>query len=215
MSGFLSVRSSRFCGGTNRTLQLPKQTIKPRCGTTLWGTHHFRVVLHVVVWVNEKNVLRLQISVRQLVSMQNWKKKRTRTFKIINRQTTYFAAKKKERYHLLTAHCSDNLVCHVPDVFHRKRLEIVFLEEIVGAEAKKLKGNTNMAAKVKPVQHMHTRAAQKKCNCKYEKLFENKISWWFQGWANSGHFSFTYYLFSVSNDLSLSSTSTSDIAASR
>lgn len=91
----------------------------------------------------------------------------------IDRQATYFAAKKKRRCHLLTAHCSDNLVCHVPDVFHRKRLEIVFLEEIVGAEAKKLKGNTNMAAKVKPVQHMHTRAAQKKCNCKYAKFHDD------------------------------------------
>lgn len=167
MSGFLSVRSSRFCGGTDRTLELPKQTSEPRCGTTSWGTHHFRVVLHIVVWVNEKNVLRLQVSVRQLVSMQNWgKKERTRAFKIINRHTSNIVCcLKKERCHLLTAHCSDNLVCHVPDVFHRKRLEIVFLEEIVGAEAKKLKGNTNMAAKVKPVQHVHTRAAQKKCHC--------------------------------------------------
>lgn len=52
----------------------------------------------------------------------------------------------------------------MPDVFHRKRLEIVFLEEIIGAEAKKLEGNTNMAAEVKPVQHMHTRAAEKKFN---------------------------------------------------
>lgn len=50
----------------------------------------------------------------------------------------------------------------MPDVFHRKRLEIVFFEEIIGAKAKKLKGNTNMAAEVKPVQHMHTRAAKKK-----------------------------------------------------
>lgn len=51
-----------------------QQTTKALCGTTFWSTHHIRVVLHVVVRVNEKNVLRLQIGVRQLVSMQNWKK---------------------------------------------------------------------------------------------------------------------------------------------
>lgn len=54
-------------------------------------------------------------------------------------------------------------------------MEIIFLEEIIGAEAKELKGNTNMAAKVKPVQHMHTRAVEKKLNFKYEKFFEKKI----------------------------------------
>lgn len=57
---------------------------------------------------------------------------------------------------LLTLHSSDDLVCHVPDVFYGERLEVVFLEEIVGAEAKQLKGDTNVAVVVKPVQHVHT-----------------------------------------------------------
>lgn len=57
---------------------------------------------------------------------------------------------------LLTSHSLDDLVCHVPDVFNRERLEVVFLEEIIGAEAKQLKGNTNVAVVVKPVQHLNT-----------------------------------------------------------
>lgn len=47
-------------------------------------------------------------------------------------------------------------MCHVPDVFYRERLEVVFLEEIIGAEAKQLKGDTNVAVVLKPVQHLHT-----------------------------------------------------------
>lgn len=36
-----------------------------------FGSYHFRVVLHVIVCINEENVLRLQICVGQLVFMQN------------------------------------------------------------------------------------------------------------------------------------------------
>lgn len=57
---------------------------------------------------------------------------------------------------LLTSHCFDDLVGHVPDVLYGERLEVVFLEEIVGAEAKQLKGNTYVTVVVKPVQHVHT-----------------------------------------------------------
>lgn len=44
----------------------------------------------------------------------------------------------------------------MPDVFYGEWLEIVFLEEIIGAEAKQLKGNTNMAVVVKRVQYVYT-----------------------------------------------------------
>lgn len=54
---------------------------------------------------------------------------------------------------LLTLYGSEDLVRHVPDVFYRERLEVVFLEEIIGAEAKQLKGDTNVAVVLKPVQH--------------------------------------------------------------
>lgn len=72
------------------------QIIKLLCGTTFRDTHHIRVVLHIIVWVNEENVFRLQVSVSQLVSMQNWKK-RIHTFKII---------KRTKNIYLLLKHCS-------------------------------------------------------------------------------------------------------------
>lgn len=56
----------------------------------------------------------------------------------------------------LTSHSSDDLVRHVPDVFDRKRLKVVLLEEIIGAQTKQLKSNTYMAMVVKPVQHVYT-----------------------------------------------------------
>lgn len=57
---------------------------------------------------------------------------------------------------LLTSHSLDDLVRHVPDVFYGERLEVVFLEEIIGAEAEQLKGDTNVAVVIEPVQHVHT-----------------------------------------------------------
>ncbi len=63
---------------------------------------------------------------------------------------------------LLTSHSSDDLVRHMPDVFYGKGLEVVFLEEIIGAEAKQLKGNTDVAMVVKPVQHLHTSTEERK-----------------------------------------------------
>lgn len=45
----------------------------------------------------------------------------------------------------------------MPDVFYGERLEVVFLQEIIGAEAKQFKGNTNVAMVVKPVQDVYTR----------------------------------------------------------
>lgn len=57
---------------------------------------------------------------------------------------------------VLTSNCSDDLVGHVTDVFNGERLEIVFLEKIIGAEAKELKSDTNVAMVFKPVQHVHT-----------------------------------------------------------
>lgn len=59
---------------------------------------------------------------------------------------------------LLTSHGSNDLVRHVPDVIYRERLEVVLFEEIVGAEAKQLEGNANMAVVIKRVQHVNTRA---------------------------------------------------------
>jgi len=58
---------------------------------------------------------------------------------------------------LLTSHSPDDLVRHGPDVFYGEWLEIVFLEVIIGAEAKQFKGNTNVAVVVKPVQYVDTR----------------------------------------------------------
>ena len=52
---------------------------------------------------------------------------------------------------LLTFHALNDLVGHVPDVFNRERQEVVFLEEIIRAEAKQLKGNTHVTMVVKPV----------------------------------------------------------------
>lgn len=57
---------------------------------------------------------------------------------------------------VLTSNSSDDLVCHVSDMFNGERLEVVLLEEIIGAEAKQLKGNANVTMVVKPVQHVHT-----------------------------------------------------------
>lgn len=48
----------------------------------------------------------------------------------------------------------------MPDVIYWERLEVVLLEEIIGAEAKQLKGDTNMAVVIKPVQHAHTRTSE-------------------------------------------------------
>lgn len=69
---------------------------------------------------------------------------------------------------LLTSHSPDDLVRHVPDVFYGERLEIVFLEEIIGAEAKQFKGNTNVAVVVKPVQYVYTstKEEQRYSRCK-------------------------------------------------
>lgn len=57
---------------------------------------------------------------------------------------------------LLTSHSLDDLVCHVPDMLYGERLEVVFLEEIIGAEAEQLKGDTNVAVIIEPVQHVYT-----------------------------------------------------------
>lgn len=75
-------------------------------------------------------------------------------------------------FFLLTSHCSDDLVGHVPDVLYRERLEVVFFEEIVGAEAKQLKGNTYVTVVVKPVQHVHTstKGEESHCWCKVSFL---------------------------------------------
>lgn len=58
----------------------------------------------------------------------------------------------------------------MPDVFYGERLEIVLLKEIIGAEAKQLKGNTNVAMVFKPVQHLHTSALEK------ERYSRTKVS---------------------------------------
>lgn len=42
--------------------------------------YQVRVVLHIISRINEENILRLQVSVSQLVFMQNWKT-RPHTFK--------------------------------------------------------------------------------------------------------------------------------------
>lgn len=69
---------------------------------------------------------------------------------------------------VLTSNRSDDLVSHVSDVFNGERLEVILLEEIIGAEAKQLKGDTNVAMVVKPVQHVHTcTKGEERCNtCK-------------------------------------------------
>lgn len=61
-----------------------------------------------------------------------------------------------KQWMLLTFHSSNDLVSHMPDLFNRKRLEVVLLQEIICAEAKQLKSDTNVTVVVKPVQHMDT-----------------------------------------------------------
>lgn len=56
-----------------------------------------------------------------------------------------------DRCPLLTSHSLDDLVRHVPDLFDWKGLKVILLEEIVGAEAEQLKGDTDVAVVVKPV----------------------------------------------------------------
>lgn len=68
-------------------------------------------------------------------------------------------------------HCSDDLECHVPDMFYGERLEVVFLEEIIGAETKQLKGDTNVAVVVKPVQHVHTSTKGEERYSRYKVSF--------------------------------------------
>lgn len=72
----------------------------------------------------------------------------------------------------LTSHSSDDLVRHGPDVFNGERLEIVLLEVIVGAEAEQLKGNTNVAVVVKPLQYVYasTREEERTCRVSFLKL---------------------------------------------
>ena len=119
---------------------------------------------------------------------------------------------------LLTSNSSDGLVWHASDVFNGKRLEVVLLEKIISAEAKQLKGDTNMAMVVKPVQHLHTPTRGGKIQqmlstfpicqilntifLKLSNLSGMKLLW------------MTYYLLSGSSDFNVWSTSTSDIAAS-
>lgn len=62
---------------------------------------------------------------------------------------------------LLTSHSPDDLVRHMSDVFYWERLEVVLFEEIVGAQAKQLKGDADVAVEVKPVQHLHTSTWEK------------------------------------------------------
>lgn len=62
---------------------------------------------------------------------------------------------------LLTLHSLDDPVRHVPDLFYRERLKVVFLEEIICAEPKQLKHNRNVAMVVKPVQDLHTSTSEK------------------------------------------------------
>lgn len=38
------------------------------------GTHQVTIILHIVVWFDEENVLRLEVCVGQLILMKNWKK---------------------------------------------------------------------------------------------------------------------------------------------
>lgn len=69
---------------------------------------------------------------------------------------------------LLTSNSSDDLVGHVSDLLYGERLEVVLLEEIICTEAKQLKGYTNVAMIVKPVQHAHTRTErEERCRSKY------------------------------------------------
>lgn len=63
---------------------------------------------------------------------------------------------------LLTFYSSDDLVSHMPDLLNGERLEVVFLQEIVCAESKQLKSNTDVAVIVKPVQHTDTRTVKGK-----------------------------------------------------
>lgn len=56
-------------------------------------------------------------------------------------------------------HSSNDLVSHMPDLFNRKRLEVVLLQEIVCAEAKQLKSDANVTVIVEPVQHTDTRVS--------------------------------------------------------
>lgn len=50
----------------------------------------------------------------------------------------------------------DDLVRHVPDLLHGKRLKVILLQEVVGAEAEQLKDDTDVSMVVEPLQDLHT-----------------------------------------------------------
>lgn len=87
----------------------------------------------------------------QLILMKNWKKCPV----TLNQKTE--TETETERCPSLTSHSLDDLVRHVPDLFDWKWLKVILLQEIVGAEAEQLKGDTDVAVVVKPVQDLHTR----------------------------------------------------------
>lgn len=65
----------------------------------------------------------------------------------------------------------------MPDLFNRKRLEVVLLQEIVCAEAKQLKSDANMTVIVERVQHSDTIAFMGKKNTKSYRLLQvDKVS---------------------------------------
>ena len=58
----------------------------------------------------------------------------------------------------------------MPDVFYGERLEVVFLEEIVGAEAEQLEGDTDVTVIVEPVQYVYTSTTEereRRCNVSF------------------------------------------------
>lgn len=61
------------------------------------------------------------------------------------------------------------------DVFYWERLEVVLFEEIVGAQAKQLKGDADVAVEVKPVQHLHTSTWEK--GRKWLMLKQKFLAW--------------------------------------
>ena len=75
----------------------------------------------------------------------------------------------------LTPDSFDDLVGHMSDFSHRKRLKVVLLEEFICTETQQLEDDANMAMVVEPVQHPHTGTsvkAQKGYKCKWTSTKE-------------------------------------------
>ena len=126
-------------------------------------------VLNVVLGVDEQDVLRLQVRVRELVLMQDCEDKGEGVGGVNRHQgdearecMSPFEGRLSACDAVLTSDGPDDAVGHVLDVLDGERLEVVLLEEVVGAEAQQLEGDAHVSVVVEPVQHAHTRTEDAK-----------------------------------------------------